>query len=126
MKEKEQNRLVTYVYYIKEQKKENINLLYSESANSFVGLFVTWLVLGIGAYLVVDHQLAGIFLAMLVMTSLTVFEDVGPMAAFPIYLQDNKYAATRLFSVVQKEDGNSVDDVLEEPMNQLSSTTAPA
>src|SRR5699024_11285213 len=33
---------------------------------------ISWLVLGVGSYLVVDHQLAGVFLAMLVMTSLTV------------------------------------------------------
>ena len=124
--EKEQKLLDASDVYIEEQTKENVNLLYSESANSFVALFVTWLVLGVGAYLVVNDQLAGIFLAMLVMTSLTVFEDVGPMAAFPIYLQDNKYAATRLFSVVEIEDGNSVNDVLEEPMNQLSPLTAPA
>src|SRR5699024_10403757 len=94
LEEKEQRLLDASDIYIEEQKNENINLLYSESANSFVALFVTWLVLGVGAYLVVDHQLAGIFLAMLIMASLTAFEDVGPMGAFPIYLQDNKYAAT--------------------------------
>lgn len=126
IKEKEEKLLDASEQYIEEQKNENVNLLYSESANSFVALFVTWLVLGVGSYLVVDHQLAGVFLAMLVMTSLTVFEDVGPMAAFPIYLQDNKYAANRLFSVVKKEDDYFVDDMKEQSMKQLSHTRAPA
>src|SRR5699024_648693 len=47
--EKEQKLLDASDVYIEEQTKENVNLLYSESANSFVALFVTWLVLGVGA-----------------------------------------------------------------------------
>lgn len=88
--------------YVKEQETEGMNMLYNESVNSFVALIVSWFVLGLGAYLVINDQLAGIFLAMLMMTSLTVFEDAGPMAVFPIHLQDNKRAATRLFSVVDE------------------------
>ncbi len=125
LEEKEQKLLDASDTYIEEQKNENISMLYNESTNSFVALFITWLVLGVGAYLVVADQMAGIFLAMLVMTSLTVFEDVGPMAAFPIHLQDNKYAATRLFSVVHKEDSNSDGDEKEQSMKQLSDTNAP-
>lgn len=109
LENKEEQVLAASDRYIEEQKNESINMLYSESANSFVALFMTWLVLGIGAYLVVHDQLAGIFLAMLVMTSLTVFEDVGPMAAFPNHLQDNSYAATRLFSVVRAEGADKAD-----------------
>lgn len=121
---KEQKLLDASDAYIEEQRIENINLLYNESTNSFVAFFVTWLVLGFGAYLVVNDQLAGIFLAMLVMTSLTVFEDVGPMAAFPIHLQDNKYAATRLFSVVQEEDSDQV--VEEHLLKQLPDAQTPS
>ena len=109
LEEKERSLLAASDRYIQEQKNENMNTLYNESANSFIALFITWLVLAVGAYLVVHDQLAGVFLAMLVMTSLTVFEDAGPMAAFPIHLQNSQYAATRLFSVVHgEESGNTV------------------
>jgi ATP-binding cassette subfamily C protein CydC len=124
--EKEQKLLQASDVYIDEQEAEGINMLYNESANSFVALFVTWLVLGVGAYLVVNDQLAGIFLAMLVMTSLTVFEDVGPMAVFPIHLQDSKYAATRLFSVVQEENDVKIDKSQEQLLKQLSKAQAPS
>lgn len=126
LEEKEQKLLDASDTYIEEQKLENMNRLYSESTNSFVALFITWLVLGIGAYLVVNDQLAGIFLAMLVMTSLTVFEDVGPMAAFPIHLQDNKYAATRLFSVVHDKNDDVVDQEKELSMKQLPKGYTPS
>lgn len=116
---KEQKLLDASETYIEEQKTENINMLYSESANSFMALFITWIVLGVGAYLVVNDQLAGVFLAMLLMTSLTVFEDVGPMGAFPIHLQDSKHAATRLYSVVHGEDADSIDEGKEQILKQL-------
>lgn len=118
LEKKEEQVLAASDRYIEEQKNENINVLYSESANSFVALFMTWLVLGVGAYLVVNDQLAGIFLAMLVMTSMTVFEDVGPMAAFPNHLQDNSYAATRLFSVVRAESDDKVEQEQEQGQAQ--------
>lgn len=125
LEEKERKLLDASDKYIEKQKNENINMLYSESANSFIALFITWLILGVGAYLVVNDQLAGIFLGMLVMTSLTVFEDVGPMAAFPIHLQDSKYAATRLFSVVHEESDDKVDQEKEQSMKQLPDAQTP-
>ncbi|WP_373894887.1 thiol reductant ABC exporter subunit CydC [Virgibacillus sp. CBA3643] len=118
---KEQQLLDSSDAYIHEQEKEGVNTLYNQSVNTFVTLFVTWFVLALGAYLIVDGQLEGIFLAMLLMISLTVFEDAAPMAVFPIHMQDSSRAATRLFSVVREEE--KVDDkVLEE----LQSNTAPS
>src|SRR5699024_10997277 len=90
--------------YIEEQQKEGIHHIFSQSANLMVSLIVSWFVLGIGAYTVLAGHMDGIFLAMLVMISLTVFENATPMAAFPSHLEDSRQAATRLFSVVGKED----------------------
>ena len=120
---KEQRLIQSSNAYIKEQEIENVNTIYSQSVNTFVSLLVSWFVLAMGAYLVVIGQLDGIFLAMLLMISLTVFEDVSPMAVFPIHIQDSKQAATRLFSVV-RDDG----EVVEEPeqIEQLSPNTTPA
>src|SRR5690625_3137865 len=90
--------------YIEEQQKEGIHHIFSQSANLMVSLIVSWFVLGVGAYTVLAGHMDGIFLAMLVMISLTVVENATPMAASPHHLEDSRQAATRLFSVVGKED----------------------
>ncbi|MBP1968319.1 ATP-binding cassette subfamily C protein CydC [Virgibacillus natechei] len=111
---KEQKLIESSDAYIDEQEKESINTLYNQSVNSFVALLASWFVLALGAYQVANGQLEGVFLAMLLMISLTVFEDAGPMAVFPIHMQDSKRAATRLFSVVREEEGEAEEAHLDE------------
>lgn len=101
--------------YIEEQQQEGIHLIFSQSTNLMVSLIVSWFVLGVGAYLVAAGQMEGIFLAMFVMVSLTVFENATPMAAFPSHLEDSRQAATRLFSVVGK-------DAVEEETQEMTET----
>ncbi|MCT2535379.1 thiol reductant ABC exporter subunit CydC [Aquibacillus koreensis] len=90
--------------YINEQKQENINKAYSQSLNSFMTFVVSWFVLAMGAYLVTNGTLEGLFLAMLVLISMTVFEPAAPMAVFPIYMQESRDASTRLYDVVDDPD----------------------
>lgn len=100
--QKKQDQLITQSdKYIKKQKHENINKVYSQSLNGFITFIISWLVLAVGAYLVVDGTLDGLFLAMLVMISLTVFEPAAPMAVFPIYMQESRDATSRLYEVVE-------------------------
>ena len=89
--------------YIEEQERESIHHLFSQSTNTFVSLFITLLVLGTGAYLVTEGQLDGIFLAMLVMISLTVFENTTSMAVFPSHLEESRQAVSRLNAVIRKD-----------------------
>ena len=89
--------------YVREQEKAGIHHLYSESLNTFVSLAVSVAVLGIGAYLIAAGTLNGIFLAMLLMISLTVFEDTTSMAIFPSHLEDSRRAVSRLSAVVGME-----------------------
>ncbi|MGM0838244.1 MAG: thiol reductant ABC exporter subunit CydC [Bacillota bacterium] len=89
--------------YLKEQEREGVQAMFNQSVNSFASLFVSWMVLALGAFLVVEGDLNGLFLAMLVMISLTVFENATPMAVFPNHLEDSRRAATRLYSVVKEE-----------------------
>ncbi|WP_078382422.1 thiol reductant ABC exporter subunit CydC [Sutcliffiella halmapala] len=89
--------------YLKEQEREGSQAMFNQSVNTFVTLVISWLVLGLGAYLVADGELNGLFLAMLVMISLTVFENATPMAVLPSHLEDSRRAATRLYSVVKDE-----------------------
>lgn len=109
--------------YIKEQEQEGVHNIFSQSVNLMVSLIVSWLILGVGAYFVTDGQLDGIFLAMLVMISLTVFENATPMAAFPSHLKDSGQAATRLFSVVGKGTGQKK---LLEPLEELLDNEVPS
>lgn len=90
----------TSAHYIHEQEKEATHILFGKSINTFISLTVTWAVLAIGAYLVTRGELDGIFLAMLVMIAITVFEEIDDMAILPIYLNDSKEAAGRLQDVV--------------------------
>ncbi|WP_156288723.1 thiol reductant ABC exporter subunit CydC [Oceanobacillus salinisoli] len=95
--------------YLKEQEREEIHHLFGESVNTFLSLSISFIVLGTGAYLVSEGQLDGIFLAMLVMISLTVFENVTTIAALPGHLEDNKQAAARLNKVVSYEEVQESD-----------------
>ena len=111
LEEKEGNLHQSIDSYIKEQERESIHNLFSQSTNTFVSLLITLLVLGTGGYLVADGQLDGIYLAMFVMISLTVFENTTSMAAFPSYVEESRQAASRLNAVVRK-------DVVQEKANE--------
>ncbi|WP_407269981.1 thiol reductant ABC exporter subunit CydC [Radiobacillus sp. PE A8.2] len=104
LEQKSERLLQTSDDYIHEQERENRNILYSQSWNSFVSFFVAWLVLAVSAFLVTSGQLDGLYLAMLLMIALTVFESAAPMAVFPTYMEETKLATKRLFSVVGEED----------------------
>ncbi|GLO68348.1 MULTISPECIES: thiol reductant ABC exporter subunit CydC [Oceanobacillus] len=107
--------------YLKKQERENVYNLFSESSNTFLSLFVSFVVLGIGAYLVSTEQLDGIFLTMLLMISLTVFENTTSMSVFPSYLEDSRQAATRLNNVVGMEPEQKMSKNSEEKLSIIKS-----
>ncbi|KGP77353.1 ABC transporter ATP-binding protein [Paenibacillus sp. MAEPY2] len=83
-----------------EQQRAAGNLLRGQSIHAFVTFLISWGVLALGGYLIMDGALAGVFLAMLVMASLTVFEEAAAMATLPVYKQDSEHAAKRLTETV--------------------------
>ncbi|MCI1773098.1 MAG: thiol reductant ABC exporter subunit CydC [Paenibacillus lautus] len=87
-----------------EQQASAVHLLRGQSLHTFVAYLISWGVLILGAYLIMDGSLAGVFLAMLVMASLTVFEEAAPMATLPAYKQDSEHAAKRLAEIVHAAD----------------------
>ncbi|WP_226585622.1 thiol reductant ABC exporter subunit CydC [Halobacillus litoralis] len=103
LKQKEKELEQSSENYLREQERDGMQMLASHSWNTFVTLVVSWGVLALGAFLTAKGDLNGLFLAMLVMISLTVFENVTPMAVLPGHLEDSKRASTRLFSVVDEE-----------------------
>ena len=82
------------------QKADAMNLLRGQSLHTFLTFLISWSVLVLGGYLIMQGSLAGVFLAMLVMASNTVFEEAAPMATLPAYKQDSEYAAERLTETV--------------------------
>ncbi|KAA1186623.1 thiol reductant ABC exporter subunit CydC [Paenibacillus sp. B2(2019)] len=90
-----------------EQQRAAGHLLRGQSMHTFVTFLVSWGVLTLGAYLIMEGALAGVFLAMLVMASQTVFEEATAMATLPAYKEDSEHAAKRLTETVQTFDEQS-------------------
>ncbi|MFC7321568.1 thiol reductant ABC exporter subunit CydC [Halobacillus campisalis] len=103
LEQKEKQLLDASDEYVGEQERDGLHSMFSFSMNTMVSLVISWFVLGLGAWLVAEGELDGLYLAMLVMISLTVFENSTPMAVFPVHLEDNRHASRRLFSVVREE-----------------------
>lgn len=99
---KEKKLSQTSDVYIEEQevkgKKEQLN----SSVNHWFSLLTSWSVIALGAYLVSAGELDGVFLAMLVLISLTVFETAAPMTEVPGYFEDTRHAAERLSSIINE------------------------
>lgn len=87
--------------YMEAERKDTTNQFMNSAFVVAASLLVSWGVLAIGAYQVVEGDLNGLFLAMLIMMSLTAFENTTPMAVFPGHLADSQQAANRLFEVVE-------------------------
>ncbi|WLR41803.1 thiol reductant ABC exporter subunit CydC [Bacillus carboniphilus] len=102
--EEKQQKLMGHAHdYVKQQEKQGIQLAFNQSVNAMISFIVTWVVLAVSVYLVSTDQLDGIFLAMMVMLSLTVFENATPMALIPVYYEESKFAAERLTSIPNEE-----------------------
>lgn len=106
--EREQQLGQAAVTLTKEQQKAADNLLRGQSMHTFVTFFISWSVLAVGAWLIIEGTLNGVFLAMLIMASMTVFEEVAAMATLPAYKQDSEHAAARLNETVGSTDIESV------------------
>ncbi|WP_405132344.1 thiol reductant ABC exporter subunit CydC [Paenibacillus sp. FSL H8-0317] len=87
-----------------EQKQAASHLLRGQSMHVFVTYLVTWGVLALSAFLIVNGAFAGVFLAMLILATQTVFEEAAAMAILPLYKQDSEHAAQRLAETVPTSD----------------------
>ncbi|WKA58996.1 thiol reductant ABC exporter subunit CydC [Planococcus shenhongbingii] len=100
LERKERDLTVFSERYAEQQQKEGLEENFGQSVNAFVALLASFFVLGLGAYFVSAGELDGLYLAMLVMVSIAVFENVAPMAVFPAHFEENRKAAVRLEQVV--------------------------
>ncbi|MFF2888391.1 thiol reductant ABC exporter subunit CydC [Paenibacillus sp. NPDC057967] len=121
LEQREQQLRQTSSALADEQQASGSHLLYGQSIHAFMTFFITWSVLVLGGYLIINNSLDGVFLAMLVMAALTVFEEAAAMATLPAYKQDSEHAAQRLAETVQPD----VKQPLE-PLRTLSDQEAPS
>ncbi len=82
------------------QQQDATRLLRGQSLHSFMTFLMSWLVLVVGAILIIEGSMNGLFLAMLIMTAMTVFDESAAMATLPAYKKDSEYAAKRLNTVL--------------------------
>ncbi|SEL97953.1 thiol reductant ABC exporter subunit CydC [Paenibacillus sp. OK003] len=104
-----------------EQKRAALHLLSGQSMHVFVTYLVTWGVLALSAFLIMNGVFAGVFLAMLILATQTVFEEAAAMATLPLYKQDSEHAAKRLTETIQTSDRQSVST---QPKGALSGNQA--
>ncbi|WP_042203923.1 thiol reductant ABC exporter subunit CydC [Paenibacillus camerounensis] len=104
-----------------EQQRAAGHLLRGQAMHTFVTFFISWGVLTLGAYLIMEGALAGVFLAMLVMASQTVFEEAAAMATLPAYKQDSEHAARRLTETVLTAGDHPVQPVRTLPAEEAVS-----
>ncbi|MDQ0353059.1 ATP-binding cassette subfamily C protein CydC [Alkalibacillus filiformis] len=101
---------------IQAQTKERKHELLNQVLDGWVGLLMAWAVLAVGGWLIATGQMDGVWLAMFMLLTLTVFENTQPMAAFPQYFLENKKAANRIFF--------NEDEVVSEPTQPLGDAGA--
>lgn len=75
--------------------------------NQLVSLFTTFIIILISTYLVSSKQLDGVYLAMIVLVSLTVFESAIPLAMAPHYLRHTNQATRELEEIAPTVDNFS-------------------
>ena len=82
--------------YTSLQQDEQHQLAGSESVNIFAGLMITWLIAFLAALEVQNGSLDGVWLAAMILVSLSVFESANPMASFPKNYESGRQSAERL------------------------------
>ena len=93
----------------KELDKEQSAMLW----NQLVALCITCLIIFIGAYFTSTKQLDGVYLAMIILISLTVFESAIPLAMVPNHARHTKRAISELDEITvmaKKQDAISLKE----------------
>ncbi|NJP38081.1 thiol reductant ABC exporter subunit CydC [Alkalicoccus luteus] len=101
--DKEEELLEAADSYVGKQRKAAGSRLAGLTWNQSTAFLISWLVLVTGVVMTANGTLDGIYLAMLMMISLTVFENAVPMAQYPSYAEESRQAAARLDEAIEEE-----------------------
>ncbi|MCT8139455.1 thiol reductant ABC exporter subunit CydC [Anaerobacillus sp. CMMVII] len=88
---------------VAEQEKDGMLSSKGESISGLMTFLTAWMMLIVGVTLVDAGQLNGVFLAMLVLITLTVFETATPMAIIPGHIEESRVASERLFKLTNNQ-----------------------
>ena len=83
--------------------------------NQLISLMTVFFIVGTGAYLTSTNNLDGLYLAMLILVALTVFESAVPLAMLPTYARQTKTALDRLEEVTPLHQPAGVNVLPEKP-----------
>lgn len=105
---KQKDLSALYKAYGAARRKELNQEQTSYSWNQMIALLTSFTVVFVGAYLVSTGQLEGVYLALIVLVSLTVFESAVPLSMVPIFAKHTKKAVDQLEEVTSQKviDGN--------------------
>ncbi|WP_069366032.1 thiol reductant ABC exporter subunit CydC [Salisediminibacterium beveridgei] len=104
--------------YATEQEREQQELRGSESVNVLAGLMITWLLTFFVSLEVQNGDLHGVWLAALILISLSVFESANPMASFPKNAETSRQSAERL-NLAQSEETPGVIEAESVSVNEI-------
>ncbi|MEG0472925.1 MAG: ATP-binding cassette domain-containing protein [Solibacillus sp.] len=93
--------------YTDEVRKEQQALVRMQLYNQSASLLTVFLIVTIGAYFVTTNQLDGLYLAMLLLIALTVFETAIPLATVPHHYKGATQAMIRLQDVTSHPIANT-------------------
>lgn len=102
----EQLLALSKTYASAQLKRERIQHM-AQSMNQLIALAAAIAVLLVGAMAVTEGALQGVFLAMLLMVTLTVFELATPLANMPSYVAETNAATARLEEVTTAKVGQT-------------------
>lgn len=125
LKTRENDLFTASTSYAEAKRKELDRQQSAHIWNQLVALVTTFFFVMLGAYLVSIGELDGLYLSMLVLVALTVFESAVPLAMVPTYIRHSKIAIDRLEEVAPAEQSKSVNVQLESvaPSIQCNSVT---
>ncbi|OIJ20080.1 thiol reductant ABC exporter subunit CydC [Anaerobacillus alkalidiazotrophicus] len=103
LKDKQSDIARTSKELIEEQEKDGMLAAKGESISLSAAFVIAWVMLVVGVTFVESGVLNGVFLAMLVLMTLTVFEVATPMAVIPGHLEESRVAARRLFQLTKHQ-----------------------
>ncbi|MFC4736642.1 thiol reductant ABC exporter subunit CydC [Bacillus daqingensis] len=89
--------------YVAKQRQAAGSRLAGLTWNQSTAFLISWLILVTGVVMTANGTLDGVYLAMLMMISLTVFENAVPMAQYPSYAEESRQAAGRLNEAIEEE-----------------------
>ncbi|MCH7323347.1 thiol reductant ABC exporter subunit CydC [Solibacillus sp. MA9] len=93
----------------KELDREQTSYLW----NQLIALLTGFSVVFVGAYLTTIGQLEGVYLAMIVLVSLTVFESAVPLSMVPIFAKHTKKAIEQLEEITSKKITDGTIDLID-------------